>query len=72
MSQETDLRPWTVGETVLIVTPNVPDHIIPGEIAYADELMVLVDVGSDQPVGFWASDGTDSFEGSEWVLRRPQ
>jgi hypothetical protein len=67
-----DLRPWTVGEPVVIITANIPDDVIYGEVLSADDIMVLVDVGSDQPVGFWAYDGTDSFEGSPWVLRRPE
>ena len=67
-----DLRPWTVGEPVVIYTPNVPDHMLHGEVASADDMVVLVDVGSDDLVGFWAQDGADSFPDSEWVLRRPQ
>jgi hypothetical protein len=67
-----DLRPWTAGEPVVILTPNVPDHEIYGEVASADDMIVLVDVGSDDLIGFWAYDGRDSFEESEWVLRRPQ
>jgi hypothetical protein len=68
----TDPRPWAEGEPVIILTGNFPDGELYGEVAYADDTVVLVDVGSDSPVGFWACDGTDSYANSAWRLTRPR